>query len=449
MSKLIRAPRACLLLCIGLVGGCGNLSADAWRIDAADRTPIVTTDREPTCAVASPSPVVSAAPAAPSLMAATASLASAPAASGRIASPIAPFFLRRPPAMAATSTSLSAPFAATASLATRGSESLADAVDRGTSDVPGGMRTLPDRLQNDKVMKSMLDLVVRRKQQMLKSTIDSSSDASLRSTLAMTVSVEPGGGGATALSKTALAQAAGDAADKHKPEPISIDDIKNLHQNLVAHRLERGMNYVSYYFDGKMVDRLGNKLAAPTFTDMKVTNADITGLLVALLESAADEALQTPVWIGATADDKNYYPGGSTNVPSALRYAAGDKEADFPKYAEKLVAKGCGMTKLKSQAARYLANDAAVWAGSGTGLVMGLFGGVEVGPFVAFGKVSIGDNQTLQAIVQALITFAARRGTYEAIWPRLYAYNETENDRLATLVAVLKFVAPADTAAAK
>lgn len=441
MSKLLSAPRALFVLGLGLLGGCGNLNPNGSIIDAGQMTPIATTNREPTCVVPTPPPAAAGAPAAGAPRAAAAAFASAPSGT---AGPLAPFFLRAPQ-FAAPAAMAAAPGAAAPAPARP--QNLTDTLDTQTSNVPGAMARLPDKLQNDKVMKSMLDLVVRRKQQMMASTIENTSEAALQPHLAAASAAIQ-----APVSKDQYVKSVSAAADKHQPAAITISDIKTLHQSLVAHRLERGMSYVSYYFDGNMVDRLGNKLAAPTFTDMKVTNADITGILVALLESAADDALDTPVWV--SADGKTYYPGGSGTAPAALTYSAYLANPQKPDITKAPILEpmakddtGCGMTTLKAQAARYLANDAAVWAGSGTGLIMGLFGGVEVGPFVAFGKVSIGDNQTLQAIVQALITFAARRGTYEAIWPRLWGHYQTPDDRLYTLVSVLKIVSPADTSA--
>lgn len=439
MSKLLSAPRALFVLGFGMLGGCSGLSADGWSIDAAEMTPITTTSREPSCSAPAPAP----APAPAAAMAPAAAYERA----ARTEGPLARFFLHAP-----LSSAVAAAAAPGAAAAPAPAEQPADWVDRNTSKVRDAMGKLPPKLQNDKVIQSILDLVVQRKQQMLASTMGKMNDASLQPQLAAASAAAH-----APISGQQLTQAASSAAAGHQPAKITIAGIKNLHQALVSYSLERGVNYVSYYFDGSMVDRLGNKIAVPTFTGMKVTDADITGLLVTLLESAVDDAIETPVWYSVAADGKTrtYYPGGTgTSPPSALTYSAYEANPQKPDITtapilEKMAPTdlGCGMTTLKAQAARYLANDAAVWAGSGTGLVMGLFGGVELGPFVAFGKISIGDNQMLQSIVQALITFAARRGTYEAIWPRLWGHYQTPDDRLSTVVSMLKIVSPTDPSA--
>jgi hypothetical protein len=438
MSKPVSAPRAVVVLAFCLLTGCASLDPNAWRLDAAQMTPITTTNREPTCP-------------APAAAAATAALRVG--GSYSIAGPLDVFFLRAPrPAAQVVDFQVAdgrpAP-AATPVL----TEPLADEIDRKSSNVPGAMAALPPKLQDDKVIKSILNLAVTRKYQMMKSVVANSSEASLQRHFAtVSASAAPvlaantkGSIHDTGSAKQALTTGIDNAAAKHVPNQISIQDIKTLHQALVSQGLDRGMQYASYYFSGTMADRFGAKLAAPTFTGQKVTDADIGGLLTALLESAADDALQTPIWVGATADDKNYYPGGSTVVPSALYYAADGDAKNYPNLTEKLVPLGCGMTTLKAEAIRYLANDAAAWATSGTGLIVGLFGGVNLGIPFALGKVSIGDNQTLQTIVQTLISFAAKRGSYEAIWPRLYAYNQTKNDRLADLVKILSIISPAES----
>ena len=51
-------------------------------------------------------------------------------------------------------------------------------------------------------------------------------------------------------------------------------------------------------------------------------------------------------------------------------------------------------------------------------------------------------SDSIKAIVQSLIVFAAKRGVYEATWPSLYGYQQAEHDSLANLVSLLKIISP-------
>jgi hypothetical protein len=431
---------AILAVGMSLVAGCTGftLDPDAWRFDAAQHTPIATSKREPTC------------PAQPqaAAMAFAAPQRIAPRGARLAGGPLGAFFIPRPATAAGFRPAVAMAVPGAPGVTTQAA--LADNIDANTNDVEGALTRLPPKLQGNKVFRSVLNVATTRKLQMMRSVIDKSSEPALQAHFTGPEPRLAAALGPAAPSKSDLLAATDGALARHVPETVSIADIKSLHQALVSQEADRGLQYAYYYFSGKMVDRFGAKVAAPTFTDQKITNADITGLIVTLLESVADDALQTPVWVGA--DGKTFFPGASTSVPSALSYSALIANGDDTKVGtapilEKMAAPdyGCGMTTLKAQALTLLANNAATWGKGGTGLVVGLFGGANLGTPFALGKVSVGDNQTLQAIVQSLIVFAAKRGVYEAAWPSFYGYEQGQHDSLATLVSLLKIISPADS----
>lgn len=169
--------------------------------------------------------------------------------------------------------------------------------------------------------------------------------------------------------------------------------------------------YFSQYYKGKFVDRMGNKLAKPTLS-RTIGNTDIAGAVEVMWELILDYKFSTPIWKDANS---HYYPGNSSDAPTALD--AGLVTAITmldPKDSEH-----CGITPLKAEAIEYLANTASDSASSLGGLVGGSFGGLHFGLGV-MGKVSIGDNQTLQTLVKTSLARTASRAAEEASYRALY-----------------------------
>jgi hypothetical protein len=311
---------------------------------------------------------------------------------------------------------------------------------------------LPPELANDTVIKAALTQVAQHRFRTKASVVRATSPGRLRALFASIdlratspTAAEAASTGKDESAKAALADHYDEQANQMQTSPLTLRHFMTLHRGLISAVGDRSLHYIGYYFDGKMTDRLGNTLGKPTFTDSKVSNDDISGLLNAILESLADADPDhaSPVWFSGTGATTKYYPGESTDVPAALLYSADGDETKYPTLASKMNDKelGCGMTVLKAQAIRLASNSAGVWAKSGSGLVMGLFGGVG-GAFVLFGKVSIGDNQTLQALVQTVLSFTARRAVYEGTVKRLFLYEQQKNDKLQTLVTLFGLVAP-------
>jgi hypothetical protein len=199
----------------------------------------------------------------------------------------------------------------------------------------------------------------------------------------------------------------------------------------------RGLgDYYESYFDGEFVDRFGNKLAKPGLgTSTKdgasqtatVTDTDIAGAVAVFIEYVADRVVSTPVWVsetddtGAMAKDNAlyYYPGGTTDEPTAAslgftkallldgepasKQLPGEPTARTPAPPE-----GLGITKLKARVIRYISDAAGTEADVLGGAVAGTFGGVGVA-FGPFGKLSFGDNQTLQTLLKSALAHAFTR----------------------------------------
>jgi hypothetical protein len=89
---------------------------------------------------------------------------------------------------------------------------------------------------------------------------------------------------------------------------------------------------------------------------------------------------------------------------------------------------------LKAQAIAYLANTGATRTSTLGGLVTGSFGGLGVSLGV-FGKISIGDNQTLQTIVKTALSHAAARAAEQASYLALSQIGYNSGATLADLIS--------------
>jgi hypothetical protein len=170
------------------------------------------------------------------------------------------------------------------------------------------------------------------------------------------------------------------------------------------------VSYFSAYYKGSFVDRFGTKLAKPGIS-RTISDAEIASAIKVMWELVFDYTLHTPVWKSGTT----YYPGATTEVPTAVAaklIVAQDLLADAD-------SKHCGITALKAEAIEYLSNAAADRAAALGGLVGGSFGGFHFG-FGVMGKLSIGDNQMLQAVVKMSLSETAGRAAEEASYRALY-----------------------------
>lgn len=171
------------------------------------------------------------------------------------------------------------------------------------------------------------------------------------------------------------------------------------------------VTYFSAYYEGKFVDRFGSTLPKPVLSQT-VASTEIAGTTAVLFELILDSALHTPVW---KDKDGNYYPGKKKVVPTAVTAGLAQIQPLIPDTNTHR----CGITALKAQAIQYLAQTAGSRASMLGGMVGSSFGGISIGLGV-LGKLSIGDNQTLQVLVKTALTKTFERAGEEAAFRILY-----------------------------
>lgn len=176
-------------------------------------------------------------------------------------------------------------------------------------------------------------------------------------------------------------------------------DVENFQKDFLL--------YFSTYFKGNYYDRFGNNIPAPAVSTT-LGDSEIAGTMTVLVDLIMDYVLRTPVWVDKTPSPTAYFPGGAgstgtKNQPTVL--------SAFPELATPLVAEpakggtGCGITELKTEAIHYIAVSAGNRASLLVGAVGGSFGGIDIGLGV-LGKVSIGDNKTLQTLAKTALQIA-------------------------------------------
>ncbi|MDW6024846.1 hypothetical protein SAZ10_24125 [Mesorhizobium sp. BAC0120] len=174
--------------------------------------------------------------------------------------------------------------------------------------------------------------------------------------------------------------------------------------------------YYEAYFDGGFRDRLGGKFPKPGFST-RIGNEQLASTVAVFVELVLDYALYTPVWRDKMSG--NYYPGASNEPPTVL--AAGVIKAPEP-----LVAPGyCGISKLKAAVVGYVSQLVGHGATLSGSLFAGTFGGWSVGLGIV-GNISVGDNQTLQAMVQAVLEQSFARVGEQTAYQMLYFINDSD-----------------------
>lgn len=220
-----------------------------------------------------------------------------------------------------------------------------------------------------------------------------------------------------------------------------LADVHEFNQVLVA--------YVSAYVDGKYVDRFGTVLPPPAIS-RTIGNTEIAGVVSVIIDAVGDYLVRGPVW--TEKNDKGqtiYYPAAfSKDAEQALKdkepkvlqptvlgvriKARGQDGEGTPLIqAVPLVNEGCGITKEKAQAIEYVGQTAALKASMVGGITGGSFGGFGAS-FGAFGKISVGDNQTVQVVIKTVLGKVAERVAADAAY-RVF-YRVPEKAALAELV---------------
>ena len=306
-----------------------------------------------------------------------------------------------------------------------------------------------DALRTNRVVQAVMQAIQRRKAIALRAVVRDTDDGRIAQEIAARNLYQDIGAApseAPSAQKSKL-MAALDRLIQKRHDRLTMQDFRELYDALRETRVgqigERIVRYEADYLNGKFVDRFGHKWPAPK-PSWTVSDEQITESLTVLLEAMADEIFtRTPVWYedpkapkpaaaqpaaaaaAEKGDGRTFYPGGNTDKPTFLSLvSAAEAESLQVKMDTMDGAEICGMTKLKMDALIFLSNKASTLAAGQSGLLLGGFGGTNVGlPFV-MGKLSIGDNQTLQAMFKALVAYIAKRGTYEASWHLLLHVNE-------------------------
>lgn len=248
----------------------------------------------------------------------------------------------------------------------------------------------------------------------------------------------------------------GTATESAEAKARLVADVNEFNQVLVA--------YVSAYVDGKYVDRFGTTLPAPAIS-RTVGNTEIAGVISVIIDAVGDYLVRGPVWTEKGDRGTLYYPASfskdaadlALKDPKAapleptvvgLRIKArgqGDGEGTPLIQPVPLVSDGCGITKDKAKAIEYLGQTAALKAAMVGGITGGSFGGFGAS-FGAFGKVSVGDNQTVQVVIKTVLGKVAERVAADAAY-RIF-YRLPDKAQLAELVQEyldLLEAPPADT----
>jgi hypothetical protein len=170
--------------------------------------------------------------------------------------------------------------------------------------------------------------------------------------------------------------------------------------------------YFAAYYQGNYIDRLGQPLSKPSLVSssaatgiaITLTDADISAALSALIDFGFDMAGPMPVIANSktVGSDTLFYPAKTTAEPTVLLVGAATVDV--------LGTDTGGINECNVGLLSYLPNAAGDEAALVTGIGSQSFGGFGVSAGV-FGKVSLGDNQTLGVVVKTIASRLALRST--------------------------------------
>jgi hypothetical protein len=178
------------------------------------------------------------------------------------------------------------------------------------------------------------------------------------------------------------------------------DDVKDFQQYF--------LQYFAAYYKGAYNDRFGTPIPPPAISTT-IADSEISSTMTVLVDLIMDYILRTPVWVDNVKSPSTFYPGGANgagqkNKPTVYTVFA----PTYPSIVQPIILeaslkpgqKTCGITNLKAEAIQYIAVSAGSRAQLLAGGIGGSFGGINIGLGI-LGKVSIGDNKTLQAMAKA------------------------------------------------
>ena len=190
--------------------------------------------------------------------------------------------------------------------------------------------------------------------------------------------------------------------------------------------------YYQTYYSGPFYTYFGAKFDKPVVS-LTINDNEITQAASVFIELLFDYAMKSPVWV----DGGTYYPGSGSTEPTVAKLSEqGFQYQGFlqPVKLPVLLPNGCHMTATKAKIINYVAQQFATAASSDTSLTIRSVGGLGISLGV-FGKLSVGDNNTLSLLAKAAVSEATLRLTAQFVY---YALSQVEIKESRNLTLVQK-----------
>jgi hypothetical protein len=178
--------------------------------------------------------------------------------------------------------------------------------------------------------------------------------------------------------------------------------------------------YYQAYYSGPFYTYFGAKFDKPV-ASLTINDNDITQAASVFIELLFDYAMKSPVWV----DGSTYYPGSGSNEPTVAKLSEeGFQYQGFPQPVKLplLLPNGCHMTVTKAKVVNYVAQQFATAASGDTSLTIRSAGGLGIS-FGVFGKLSVGDNNTLSLLAKVAVSEATLRLTAQFVY---YALSQVD-----------------------
>jgi hypothetical protein len=196
--------------------------------------------------------------------------------------------------------------------------------------------------------------------------------------------------------------------------------------------LNRIVQYLVVYFQGKFVDRQGNAFSAPTVSGNKLSDAELDDALSIVMEAISDSSFKLPVFYQLSSDgNKTKTWILSTNEDSSKEPTCAVLESDL----ETQVGSPLSLGDIRLM--HYFVRMAGRQGEFISGMLFRTFGKINAGQFVLAG-VSIGDNQLLATLVDTFFETGSRRLTEANIYT--YLANTPPGKRPVALQNLLQTV---------
>jgi hypothetical protein len=189
------------------------------------------------------------------------------------------------------------------------------------------------------------------------------------------------------------------------------------------------VSYLTAYYNGEFVDRNGGTYSKPQI-DLTITNETITALTAIFIEALVDYAIvdgkiKAPiVYKTIEVDEKvtKVFLTAKNKTPTLVKVVKKlTGEDDLEYVIERVPASSAepGITKQKLNFIQFASGLAGESSQSLVGTIVRAFGGVNLG-IVVFGRLSIGDNDTLSKLVDTIVENTSKRTTEIFLLHTLY-----------------------------